>query len=63
MLGVPIYAMVRMNFETSQVKSQIGKSIYGMIPLHEIPRTGEAKRRANWCFARGKEGMKLLFKG
>lgn len=56
--------MVRMNFETCQVKSQIGKIIYGMIPLHEIPRTGEAKRRrANWCFARGKEGMKLLFNG
>ena len=55
--------MVRMNFETSQVKSQIGKSIYVMIPLHEIPRTDEAKRRANWCFARGKEGMKLLFNG
>lgn len=45
-----------------QVKiSQIGKIIYGMIPLHEIPRTGEAKRKkADWCFAGvGKEGMKV----
>lgn len=59
MLGVPIYAMVRMNFETSQVKSQIGKSIYGMIPLHEIPRTGEAKRRRANVLCQGAGGNEV----
>lgn len=63
MLGIPIYTVVRRNLETCQVKiSQIGKIIYGMIPLHEIPRTGEAKRKkADWCFAGGEGGNESYY--